>query len=91
MATDKNAAKDLFQPVTSSSVNTESNRDPAPNEPEVPLPPDDEAPVEEELIKGSGSTEATKSSEDDIPAHSTEEERERLKDFNKGGIPPGSC
>ena len=25
------------------------------------------------------------------PAHSTEEERERLKDFNKDGIPPGSC
>ncbi len=29
--------------------------------------------------------------DDDTPAHSTEEERERLKDFNKGGIPPGSC
>jgi hypothetical protein len=27
---------------------------------------------------------------DDTPAHSTEEERERLKDFNKNGIPPGS-
>lgn len=27
---------------------------------------------------------------DDTPAHSTPEERERLKDFNKGGIPPGS-
>ncbi len=27
---------------------------------------------------------------DDTPAHSTEEERERLKDFNKDGIPPGS-
>ena len=25
----------------------------------------------------------------DIPAHSTPEERERLKDFNKDGIPPG--
>lgn len=25
-----------------------------------------------------------------VPAHSTEEERERLKDFNKDGIPPGS-
>ena len=25
------------------------------------------------------------------PAHSTEEERERVKDFNKDGIPPGSC
>ncbi|WP_415764024.1 hypothetical protein [Pseudomonas sp. CP4] len=28
---------------------------------------------------------------DTMPAHSTEEERERLKDFNKDGIPPGSC
>lgn len=28
---------------------------------------------------------------DDTPAHSTPEERERLKDFNKGGIPPGAC
>lgn len=28
---------------------------------------------------------------DDTPAHSTKEERERLKDFNKGGIPPGAC
>lgn len=27
----------------------------------------------------------------DTPAHATEQERERLKDFNKGGIPPGSC
>jgi hypothetical protein len=26
----------------------------------------------------------------DTPAHSTEQERERLKDFNKDGIPPGS-
>ena len=91
MATDKNAAKDLSQPVTSSSVNTESTREPAPDEPEVPLPPDDEAPVEEELIKGSGSTEATESTREDLPAHSTEAERERLKDFNKGGIAPGSC
>ncbi|WP_260414946.1 hypothetical protein [Pseudomonas cichorii] len=29
--------------------------------------------------------------ENDTPAHSTEEERERLKDFNKDGIPPGAC
>ncbi|BCS45012.1 MULTISPECIES: hypothetical protein [Pseudomonas syringae group] len=27
----------------------------------------------------------------DVPAHSTPEEKERLKDFNKGGIPPGAC
>jgi hypothetical protein len=27
--------------------------------------------------------------DDDTPAHSTPEERERLKDFNKDGIPPG--
>lgn len=27
----------------------------------------------------------------DVPAHSTEDEKRRLKDFNKGGIPPGSC
>jgi hypothetical protein len=29
--------------------------------------------------------------EKDVPAHSTEEEKERLKDFNKDGIPPGIC
>ena len=29
--------------------------------------------------------------EDDTPAHATEQEKERLKDFNKGGIPPGAC
>ncbi len=29
--------------------------------------------------------------EDDVPIHSTEQERERLKDYNKDGIPPGSC
>ncbi|WP_258196996.1 hypothetical protein [Pseudomonas entomophila] len=28
---------------------------------------------------------------EDVPAHSTEEERERLKDVNKDGIPPGIC
>ncbi|MFG6202871.1 hypothetical protein [Pseudomonas retamae] len=28
---------------------------------------------------------------DTAPAHSTEQERERLKDFNKDGIPPGNC
>ncbi|WP_179149248.1 hypothetical protein [Pseudomonas syringae] len=27
----------------------------------------------------------------DVPAHSTPEEKERLKDFNKDGIPPGTC
>ncbi len=26
---------------------------------------------------------------DQTPAHSTPEEKERLKDFNKDGIPPG--
>lgn len=26
----------------------------------------------------------------ETPAHATEQERERLKDFNKDGIPPGS-
>lgn len=39
-------------------------------------------------------TEPEKSKEppaDDTPAHSTPEEKERLKDFNKGGIPPGAC
>lgn len=29
--------------------------------------------------------------EQQTPAHSTEQERERLKDFNKDGIPPGTC
>ncbi|KPZ13237.1 Uncharacterized protein ALO40_00333 [Pseudomonas syringae pv. viburni] len=27
----------------------------------------------------------------DVPAHSTPEEKERLKNFNKDGIPPGVC
>jgi hypothetical protein len=27
---------------------------------------------------------------EEVPAHSTEQEKERLKDFNKDGIPPGS-
>lgn len=34
--------------------------------------------------------EQQKPPKEDTPAHSTEQERERLKDFNKGGIPPGS-
>jgi len=34
--------------------------------------------------------EKKKEPEQKKPAHSTEEERERLKDFNKDGIPPGS-
>jgi hypothetical protein len=29
--------------------------------------------------------------EQETPAHSADEERERLKDFNKDGIPPGVC
>ena len=29
--------------------------------------------------------------DDAVPAHSTPEEKERLKDFNKDGIPPGAC
>jgi hypothetical protein len=28
--------------------------------------------------------------DEDVPAHSTPEEKERLKDFNKDGIPPGA-
>lgn len=35
--------------------------------------------------------EKRKEPEQQTPAHSTEEERERLKDFNKDGIPPGAC
>lgn len=35
--------------------------------------------------------EKPKEPEEQTPAHSTEEERERLKDFNKDGIPPGAC
>ncbi|WNC07867.1 hypothetical protein [Pseudomonas coleopterorum] len=33
--------------------------------------------------------EDTEDTEDQTPAHSTPEEKERLKDFNKDGIPPG--
>lgn len=32
----------------------------------------------------------TQQTQEDTPAHSTPEEQERLKDFNKDGIPPGS-
>lgn len=35
-------------------------------------------------------TEHKKPEDDETPAHSTQEEQERLKDFNKDGIPPGS-
>lgn len=35
--------------------------------------------------------EKKKEPEQETPAHATEEERERLKDFNKDGIPPGAC
>ncbi|MCP1511545.1 hypothetical protein OKW09_002656 [Pseudomonas rhodesiae] len=35
--------------------------------------------------------EKQKKPEQETPAHATEEERERLKDFNKDGIPPGAC
>ena len=35
--------------------------------------------------------EKKKEPEQETPVHSTEEERERLKDFNKDGIPPGAC
>lgn len=35
--------------------------------------------------------EKQKEPEQETPAHSTEEARERLKDFNKDGIPPGTC
>ncbi len=31
-----------------------------------------------------------KKQKDDTPAHSRPEEQERLKDYNKDGIPPGS-
>ena len=34
--------------------------------------------------------EKSKEPEQETPAHSTVDERERLKDFNKDGIPPGS-
>lgn len=36
------------------------------------------------------SDEKTPPPEDPTPAHSTEKERERLKDFQKDGIPPGA-
>jgi hypothetical protein len=35
--------------------------------------------------------EKKKEPEQETPAHSTDEELERLKDFNKDGIPPGAC
>lgn len=41
----------------------------------------------EDMIMAEEKKEAPK---EDVPAHSTEQEKERLKDFNKDGIPPGS-
>lgn len=32
--------------------------------------------------------EKTEAPKEDVPAHSTEQEKQRLKDFNKDGIPP---
>lgn len=49
---------------------------------ETPKPPSDEKPSDhaQKQIKDGA-----------VPAHSTPEEKERLKDFNKDGIPPGAC
>lgn len=49
-------------------------------------------PKQEPLKRAAAMTDEKKEApKDDTPAHSTKEERERLKDFNKGGIPPGAC
>jgi hypothetical protein len=45
---------------------------------------------EEHTMSDNKHDDQEKPDDTDTPAHSTPEEQERLKDFNKGGIPPGS-
>jgi hypothetical protein len=92
MDIDEKAPGNRSQQEVTRGTDNQAGGDSQRDAPEVPLPADDEAPVEEELLDVDASNRAKRqTSSDDIPAHSTEEERERLKDFNKGGIPPGSC
>ena len=49
MDIDENAPGNISQKGVTSGTDNETGADPKRNEPEVPLPPDDEAPVDEEM------------------------------------------
>lgn len=49
MDIDENAPGNISQKGVTSGTDNETGHDPKKNEPEVPLPADDEAPVDEEM------------------------------------------
>ncbi|PQP00362.1 MULTISPECIES: hypothetical protein [Pseudomonas] len=49
MDIDENAPGNRSQQEVTRTTDNETGHDPKRNEPEVPLPPDDEAPVDEEM------------------------------------------
>jgi len=49
MDIDENAPGNISQRGTAGKTDNETGNDPKPNEAEVPLPADDEAPVDEEM------------------------------------------
>lgn len=49
MDIDENAPGNKSQQEVTRTTDNETGHDPKRNEPEVPLPPDDEAPVDEEM------------------------------------------
>lgn len=50
MDIDENAPGNKSQQKVTRTTDNETGHDPQRNEPEVPLPPDDEAPVDEEMV-----------------------------------------
>jgi hypothetical protein len=50
MDIDKNAPGNKSQQGVTGGTDNETGHDPKRKEPEVPLPPDDEAPVDEEMV-----------------------------------------
>ncbi|MGX1186690.1 hypothetical protein AB7M29_004369 [Pseudomonas sp. F-14 TE3623] len=50
MDIDENAPGNKSQQEVTRTTDNETGHDPKRNEPEVPLPPDDEAPVDEEMV-----------------------------------------
>lgn len=50
MDIDENAPGNKSQQEVTRTTDNETGHDPQRNEPEVPLPPDDEAPVDEEMV-----------------------------------------
>jgi hypothetical protein len=50
MDIDENAPGNKYQQGVTGGTDNETGHDPKRKEPEVPLPPDDEAPVDEEMV-----------------------------------------